>query len=238
MGMASLDAVRRKIYRGKEHFDELWKVVTAYYESDPGGLFPAAESTSENPLFIFKEKEPIPAKIGLVFGDALQCLRSSLDYLVWELVEATGNTPHRKLMFPIALTEADYKQAVTKRGRLDGVPPEAIAIIDRFQPYLQPTPKETVLGILDELTNVNKHRRVIFTSLHGSASELPSSIPYLMGVVRNVNSEGTILREVHMRGILTLQEGLTKNIEITNCIDTAARFIGEEMLPLFEKFFK
>ncbi len=141
-------------------------------------------------------------------------------------------------MFPISLTEADYKQAVTKRGRLDGVPIKAIAIIEHFQPYLQPNPKETVLGILDELTNVNKHRMVIFTTLHGFTSELPPSIPYLMGVVRNVDTEGTILKEVPMRGILTLQEGFTKNIEITNCIDTAARFISEEMLPLFEEFFK
>jgi hypothetical protein len=236
--MASLDSVRQKIYRAKEHFDELWKVLSTYYESNPGDLVEAEESTPELPLFIFKEKRPIPAKIGLVFGDALQCLRSSLDYLVWELVEAAGNTPHRKLMFPVALTADQYKNDVTKRKRLDGVDPAAVAVIDQFQPYRQPNPKNTVLGILDELTNVNKHRRVIFTGLHGVARPLPSFIPCILGVVRNVDSQGTILSETPISGVLTLHEGLSKTIEITNCIDTAAQFINEEMLPHFEKFFK
>jgi hypothetical protein len=230
--------VRQKVYRAKEHLDELWRELAAYYASDPGDLVEAQESTPELPLFVFKEKRPVPAKIGPVFGDALQCLRSSLDYLVWELVEAAGNTPHRKLMFPLALTPDQFKNDVKKRGRLDGVAPAAVVVIDQFQPYHRPNPKETVLGILDELTNVNKHRRVIFTGLHGVARPLPSSIPCILGVVRNVDSQGTILSETPMSGVLTLQEGLSKSIEITNCIDTAAQSICEEMLPLFEKFFK
>jgi hypothetical protein len=235
--MASLDAVRRKIYRAKEHWDELWKELTAYYQSNPGDLFHAEGGTPESPLFIFKEKKPVPAKIGLVLGDGLQCLRSTLDYLVLELVEAAGNTPHRKLMFPVALTLAQYESDL-KRQRLHGVPPEALKTIDRFQPYHESDPKESVLGILDELTNVNKHRRVIFTGLHAVVAGLPPSVPYIMGVVRNVDPQGAVLSEVPMRGVLTLQEGLSKSIEITNCIDTAARFISEEMLPQFEKFFK
>jgi hypothetical protein len=237
-GMASLDAVQRKISRAKEHWEELWEELTAYYKSDPGDLFPAAASTPENPVFIFKEKNPVPAKIALVMGDALQCLRSSLDYLVWELVEAGGNVPHRRLMFPIAMTLKQYKDDLDKRHRLDGVPPRAAAIIDRFQPYRDPNPKETVLGILEELTNVNKHRRMIFTGLHGTVNELPSFIPHVVGVVRWLDGSGKLLEEVTVRGTLTLQEGLSKSIEVTNCVDTVARLISEQMLPLFEPFFK
>jgi hypothetical protein len=236
--MASLDGVRQKIYRAKEHWDELWEELTAYYQSNPGDLFPAEGSTSESPAFIFKEKRPVPAKIALVLGDALQCLRSSLDYLVWELVEAAGNMPHQRLMFPLALTPRQYQDDLAKRHRLDGVAVEAIAMIGRFQPYLQPNPKDTVLGILDELTNINKHRRVIFTGLHGVVGELPSSVPHIMGVVTYLDENGLVLKKIPTKGILTLQEGLAKSIEVTNCVDTAARFIGEEMLPLFEEFFK
>ena len=141
-------------------------------------------------------------------------------------------------MFPLALTEKQYKDDLEKRHPLDGVSAEAIAVIDRFQPYLQPNPKETVLGILDELTNVNKHRRVIFTGLHGVVGELASSVPYIMGVVSYVDADGILLREIPMRGVLTLQEGLAKDIEVTNCVDTGARFILEEMLPFFQPFFE
>jgi hypothetical protein len=234
--MASLDAVRRKMYRAKEHWDELWDELMKYYQSNPGDLFPADGSTPDNPLFIFKEKKPVPAKIGFILGDALQCLRSSLDYLVWELVEAAGKPTHRRLMFPLALTPEQY-QSDLKRGRLDGVDPNAIAVIERFQPFHSQTPKETVLGILDELTNLNKHRRLIFTGLHGITGDLAPSIPHILGVVSYVDAQGTVLKDVPMKGVLTLQEGLAKSIEITNCVDTAARFIGEEMLPFFERFF-
>lgn len=236
--MASLDSVRQKVYRAKEHWDELWDHLSDYYKSDPGDLFPADGSTPENPIFLFREKKPVPARIGLTFGDALQCLRSSLDYLVWELCEAAGNTPHRRLMFPIALTQKQYEGDLTKRGRLDGVDPKAIAIIDRLQPYHDPSPKETVLGVLDELTNINKHRRVIFTGLHGVTSDLPETIPHVLGVVTWLDSQGAVLQTVNVRAALTLKEGLSKNIELTNCVDTAARLILEQVIPLFEEFFK
>ena len=236
--MASLDSVRQKIYRAKEHWDELYDEVQRYYESDPGTLVPAFESTRGNELFIFKEKKLVPAKIALILGDALQCLRSSLDYLIWELVEAAGNIPHRQLMFPLALSEKQYRDDLFKRRRLDGVAPEAIAIIDQLQPYLQEHPKETVLGILDELTNVNKHRRVIFTGLHATSEILPAHIPCLLGVVTQVDANGQIVGEIPMRAVLTLQEGLSKSIEVTNCVDTATKLISQQILPLFEDFFK
>jgi|ERR1700728_2087230 hypothetical protein len=236
--MASLDSVRQKIYRAKEHWNELREEIIRYYESDPGDLFPADESTPENPLFVFKEKKPVPAKIALVLGDALQCLRSSLDYLVWELVEAAGNTPHRQLLFPIAMSEKQYREDLVKRHRLDGVVPEAIAIIDKLQPYLQPLPKETVLGILDELTNVNKHRRVIFTGLHATVDPLPPMFPRFSGVIMREGANGLIIEGTPMQAFLTLQEGLTKNIEVTNCVDTIAKLISQEIVPLFECFFK
>jgi hypothetical protein len=236
--MASLDSVRQKIYRSKEHWDELYREVVRYYESNPGDLFPAEESTPQRVLFIYKEKKPVPAKIALVLGDALQCLRSSLDYLVWELVEAAGNTPHRQLQFPLALTEKQYRDDLVKRRRLDGVVPEAIAIIDQLQPYHQEHPKETVLGILDELTNVNKHRRVIFTGLHATPEPLPTHIPCLTGVVTQVDANGIVIGETSMQAVLTLQEGLSRSIEVTNCVDTAAKLISQEILPLFEDFFK
>ena len=115
---------------------------------------------------------------------------------------------------------------------------EAIAVINQFQPYLQMHPKETVLGILDELTNVNKHRRVIFTGLHATEEALPVHIPCLLGVVTQVDVNGAVIGETPIRAVLTLQEGLSKNIEITNCVDTAAKLINQEMLPFFEDFFK
>jgi hypothetical protein len=47
--------------------------------------------STDDLVFIFRAKEPIPTRFGLIIGDSLQNLRSSLDYLVWELVLAAKN---------------------------------------------------------------------------------------------------------------------------------------------------
>jgi hypothetical protein len=239
--MPSLDSVRQKMYRSQIHFDELLKEVVAYYESSPGEIVRTQESPANAPLFRFQEKTPVPARIPLILGDCLQNLRSSLDYLVWELVEAAGKIPDDRLMFPIAITQKQYEEALKKRHRLDNVDSRAIAIIDRFQPFHSPRPEATVLAILDKLTNINKHRRVILTSLTGlvgNDAALPLDMPCMAGIVRSVDPDGNTVRDLPLSAILVLQEGLSKSIEVTNCVNTVANFIGNEMLPLFEDFFK
>lgn len=226
------------MYRAKKHFDELREELVAYYDSDPGGLVETEESTPEHRKFVFREKKPVPARLALICGDGLQCLRSSLDYMVWELVESAGKQPHRRLMFPIAMSEATYMDDLVKRKRLDGVDPNAIALIGSFQPYHLPDPKNSVLGIFEELTNINKHRRVILTRLLSSEGEYPLPFPHILGVVKNVTLDGEILAETSLRGFICINDGFARDIEITDCLDTIARFIGEEMLPCFEKYFE
>jgi hypothetical protein len=235
--MASLDSVRQKMYRAKHHFEELKAELLAYYGSNPGDLVETEGSTPKVRQYVFRERQPVPTRLPLIFGDCIQCLRSSLDYLVWELAEAAGKEPHKKLMFPIAMTEAAFKNDVARRGRLDGVDPNAIAIIDKFQPYLSTEPKQSILAIFDELTNINKHRRVVLTRLAGSGGDLPLPFPHIIGVVKNVTAEGGVISETAHRGFICIDDGFAKDIEITNCLDTIARYIGEEMLPRFEVFF-
>ena len=146
--MASLDSVRQKIHRGKMLYDELWRELIAYYESDPGDLSESPESIPERRTLIFQARSPVPARLGLICGEVLQCLRSSLDYLVWELAEAANNPPHDRLMFPVCLTTKSYRSALDGR-RLDGVIAEAAALIDSFQPFHVAKPEETALAMLD-----------------------------------------------------------------------------------------
>jgi hypothetical protein len=142
-------------------------------------------------------------------------------------------------MFPIALTEKAYKDDLTKRHRLDGVDSAATAIIDALQPFHRPEPKDSPLAVLDQLTNINKNRRVILTGLVGAARPLPAAFPHIMGVVRDIAPDGiTVLRETPLWGFIRIQDGFAQDVEITNCIDTTARVIGEEILPHFERFFE
>src|ERR1022692_2099038 len=172
--MASLDSVLQKLYRAKHHFEELDQELKAYYTGDP------VQMTPSNPGFNLGGQ--VPARMGLIAGDALQCMRSSLDYLVWELVLTNGNEPCRKNAFPISLTVQDYKYEVDKRKRLNGIKPTACALIDKLQPFHLPeTEREkSPLVVLDKLTNINKHRRVLLTHLQRVIPETPLPFPHIL----------------------------------------------------------
>lgn len=236
--MPSMDCVQHKVWRAKVLTDELMKELTSYYATDPGDIFTLPESKPGLAQFIFKEKEPIPARLGLIFGDAIQCLRSSLDYLVWELSTVVADEERRRLMFPICITEDEYKGAITKRKRLAGVSEEAVAIIDQFQPYRDQNPEGTVLAMLESLTNINKHRRVILTGFAGVRNALPVGVPHIIGETRVELENGEVIDRIPIWAALTIRDGFAKGIEVSNFIDVTARFLTNEFFPLFQKFLK
>jgi hypothetical protein len=164
-------------------------------------------------------------------------MRSSLDYLVWELAITSGSKPHQQLQFPIALRHKDYEKDVNKRKRLDGIDVHAIALIDAFQPYHVAKPEESTLAMLDALTNINKHRRVLLTGLAGSPSEFPDWIPHMLGSVTVIGKDGKIASNTPIYGVLTIQDGFAKDLEITHFLNVTANFITKELFPRFDRFF-
>ena len=79
---------------------------------------------------------------------------------------------------------------------------------------------------------------MILTGLAGSPSAFPAGIPHIIGAVKVIGADGSIVEETPIHGVLTLQEGFAKDLEITNFLNVTACFIGEQLLPRFEKFFK
>ena len=70
-------------------------------------------------------------------------------------------------MFPICTTPEAFDQQLA-RHRLDGVAIDAIAEIKALQPYrCGQDAGESVLAVIDNLCNVDQHRRVIMTMFRG-----------------------------------------------------------------------
>src|SRR5437879_1074152 len=124
--MASLASVEQKIFRAAQHIKSLETELVAYFQTHPGKVVRDEDSPTDNPSFRFVLKEPIPARFGLIIGDCLQNLRSSLDYLVWELVLAANNKPNDRNMFPICGKPESFEKAIGESKRLKGVHPDAI----------------------------------------------------------------------------------------------------------------
>src|SRR4051812_14647950 len=71
--------------------------------------------------------------LGLIAGDAVHNLRSALDLLAWQLVEAGGGTPGRGTSFPIWVSEGQFLGGGP--GRMRGAHPDAIKALRSLKPY-------------------------------------------------------------------------------------------------------
>jgi hypothetical protein len=186
----------------------------------------------------------------MVVGDCLSNLRSSLDYLVWEMVHANGNNPSDRTGFPICTMTAGWTQEL-KRGALDGIQNEARTLIESLQPYhVASDPDHSLLAVLHKFTNINKHRRLLLASLKTQAP--PHDIQMVDGQMFALlnpprRQEDEVFGPFEVMGdevkmgakaiaFVAFDEAPAKRFEITSLIERIARFIDQDILPRFEDF--
>jgi len=234
-----MDSVRQKFFRVRVHFEELDRELDKYYNSLPNDVSLAPGSLPGAPVWLSSVDLTVPARVGLIVGDCLQNMRSSLDYLVWELVLANGNTPNGRNAFPIALTEDVYKNEIVKRHRLDGISPEAHAVIDALQPYLrlEKERERTPLAILDSLQNINKHRRVLLTGWKAIES-FDLVVPRSGRLVRIVPFDPAMSKEERIFTFVGVEDGPIGGMEVTTFVDSLAHYFIETLFPMFDGLFK
>ena len=253
--MASLNSVELKIFRAAQHIESLKSELEGYFQSNPGKMVRQPHSREDEAVFRFIPSGPIPARFGLIVGDVLQNLRSSLDYLVWELVLAANNQPSEKNMFPICSTVESFDQQI-KRHRLDGVSPDAVAEIKTLQPYhLGQDFSKSILWAVDELTNINKHRRILLTSLMATTVpkenfviqdghvwfHQPAGSPQVFDSNTQFGPFPIIDGKVHVNtqiaAGIAFDEGPAKGMEVSFCAGYWTYYVLKTLLPRFEKFF-
>jgi hypothetical protein len=255
LGMpGSLLNVEHKIFRAAQHFQYLTTELEGYFKTNPGHLVAEQQTNPDEITARFQAKGPIPARIPIIMGDFLQNLRSSLDYLVRELVLAANNQPTNHEIFPICDTPKGFKEAV-RRGQLTGIPTDAHTLIEGLQPYhLGQDLQKSTLWILNEFTNINKHRRILVTVLRGGESKTNLEIfniegePWTKGPMPSfdentklgpfpVNTKGQVEMNVQVFAVVTFDEGPTKGMEITSALNGMAWVVKERIVPRFERFY-
>jgi hypothetical protein len=128
-----LSGVRAKIERAKRHISELEGAIQVYRDTDPFRSRVELDPTTGEKVHRFEERHPVPPCLALIAGDAIHNLRSVLDHLVWQLVEANGNKPTTKTAFPIY--DAAPKDIPAYEAKVKGMRTEAERLIDSLQPY-------------------------------------------------------------------------------------------------------
>jgi hypothetical protein len=141
--------------------------IKAFLAPSPYAARRIVENDGRDHIFVWDKYVEPPDDFGLIAGDAIHNLRSSLDHLAVALavsgadaqgVSITTNEVSR-IQFPIVLAESDFNEQI-KRGRLKYVAKAAEGFIEGFQPYrMTPAaPEWSNLYVLSELDNADKHR--------------------------------------------------------------------------------
>jgi hypothetical protein len=107
----------------------------------------------------------VPLWFSVVTGEIVHHMRSSLDHIICALVTQNGGTPTYLHQFPICTTKDAFKKAC-ERGYIKGVGSTAKQIIKDVQPFTTATPDDTVLFVVSQYDNADKHRLLtVLTSI-------------------------------------------------------------------------
>lgn len=168
--MALLDACYLKLERSLEHLNALNQARDRAFKAETQIDFTVRgelNSQGNRLLIIVDEVQDLPTvEWGIVIGDAVHCLRSALDQMVYGL----ATDPTRFCAFPICDTAKEW--AIEAPAMVYSVPEEVVALIDRMQPYHRgDAAGDHPLALLRKLSNLDKHRTIPTTALTPMTAE-------------------------------------------------------------------
>jgi hypothetical protein len=144
-----------KIIRADRHLEELEAVLEEFVRRMP---YYRSARLSDHPghvtgdLFI---SEPPPIEIGMIVGDAVHNLRTSLDVLANDLIHIAGHK-YKDAAFPFSNTEKDLDLIIKKRGFIRAGT-KSVELLKSLRPF---NGGNTLLRGLHDLDIINKHRMI------------------------------------------------------------------------------
>jgi hypothetical protein len=178
---------RAKLDWARKHLDRLESEIQIFVDSEP--YTPTFEKQEQVGRWIsrIRVNRTIPSEWSLIVGDVLHNLRSALDNVVYALITNESGTPAKpaQIQFPIFGDSADFK---AKREKyLAGMNPKAVAIIEGLQPFNRLDRKwHSQLTILNYLSNIDKHRHIIVTTMAGALTNVTVDAFRLVPELTNV----------------------------------------------------
>jgi hypothetical protein len=162
-----LDGSRAKIERAGDHLEVLDAALARFIKD--GGFEVRSEQDPDTGEYVGRVLSnrqppvPPPLRLSVLLGDALNNLRSALDYVVWQLAES----PSKKNQFPIFDTPEGFESH--RERYLCSVPRPLWAKFEAYQPYQGPD--RHALRVLAKLNDVDKHRLLLAGAVKGAMSQ-------------------------------------------------------------------
>jgi hypothetical protein len=152
-----------KLSAAEEHLYRLEDAVDGFFQENPDVFRIGGQPDPKGSKYLFGVQaalRPLEMEWGIIIGDAIHCVRSCLDQLVYGLAAK----PDDRTAFPICRSEKDW---VTRApGQLWSVPEGVIEIIHKAQPYHRGDANAMhPLAVIQALSNMDKHQTISTTAL-------------------------------------------------------------------------
>jgi len=151
-------ACHAKIAASEQHLNRLYEATEGFFKDKVEVAPIAGKANSQRTKYFFRVDSVIgfPAlEWGIILGDAVHCLRSALDQLVYGF----ARDPWHNTQFPIFSDGRDW--TIKAPAMYWSIPPPLLTIIDKAQPYhLGDTASDHPLALLRKLSNLDKHRAI------------------------------------------------------------------------------
>ncbi len=106
---------------------------------------------------VTKAPAPLPLAFSALLGDVIHNLRAALDYSTWAAVDGSiRETNPRGVAFPLYDQEAGFTKWANQKKSWYAQP--TMDAIKRAQPFKAPADRPHSLAVLQQLSNVDKHR--------------------------------------------------------------------------------
>lgn len=162
-----LKAPMLKVQRAEHHTNDLEARVSDYLERRPFRLMTSGEPKKDQQTHFFRELEPIPDEFGIILGDAIHNLRSSLDLLIFSMIGERALKPE-SVKFPFAKRQESLAR-VMKDGEINLAGEEVEREIRDLEPY---PGGSKWLNALHSLDIADKHRIIIPAASTGTMNSL------------------------------------------------------------------
>jgi hypothetical protein len=160
-----LDGCWAKLNRAQETIAELEKEIARYFLGEPKPVRVEGMHSADNRAYHIMAYETTspPIRFSVMAGEVIHHLRSSLDHAVWAAALRKTAVPAARIQFPICHKKSDFERAL-KDGMLRGTGNDTVTVVAALQPFTSPTPDDTILAVLGNLDNVDKHRLLVVTA--------------------------------------------------------------------------
>lgn len=156
--------LQAKLDRAKEHIEQFKRESVAFLDEAPQRTLIGDDPKAAEAFRALLRDRPIPVRLPILTGEAIQQIRSCLDYLICALIVRDAGEPNSRSQFPICLYTPTKKDELARYARqIEGIKRHAVrAIIERHQPHKFGRLRRThALSILKDFSNRDKHRSLL-----------------------------------------------------------------------------